>query len=92
MADTLQAKNSSGVKNLRDRLTAWDAKTDAKAPLTDRQKDGFIELTTLSANRPLPLEVAIHCLLLSCSRRGRLLVIGKHGVRFRSAIWFRLAI
>ena len=66
MADTLQGKNSSGVKNLRDRLTAWDAKTDAKAPLTDRQKDGFIELTTLSANRPLPLEVTIHCLLL-CS-------------------------
>jgi len=62
MADTLQAKNSSGVRNLRDRLTAWDAKTDAKAPLTDKQKDGFIELTTLSANRPLPSEVAIHCL------------------------------
>ena len=59
MADTSLAKNSSGVRNLRDRLTAWDAKTDAKAPLTDKQKDGFIELTTLSSNRPLPLEVAI---------------------------------
>jgi len=30
----LLAKNSSGVRNLRDRLTAWDAKTDAKAPLS----------------------------------------------------------
>ena len=62
MADTSQAKNSSGVRNLRDRLTAWDAKTDAKAPLTDRQKDSFIELTTLSANRPLPPEVDVFCL------------------------------
>ena len=59
MADTLQAKNLSGVRNLRDRLASWDSNTDAKALLTDRQKDGFIELTTLSANRPLPLEVAI---------------------------------
>jgi hypothetical protein len=57
MADTLQPKSLPGAKTLRDRLSAWDAKTDAKAPLTERQKDGFIELTTLSANRPLPTEV-----------------------------------
>ena len=58
MADTLQPKGLPGAKTLRDRLSAWDAKTDAKAPLTERQKDGFIELTTLSASRPLPTEVS----------------------------------
>ena len=57
MADTLQPKNSTNVKNLRDRLAAWDAKSDATAALSDKQKDGFIELTTLSANRRLPVEV-----------------------------------
>jgi hypothetical protein len=57
MADTLQPKGLPGARNLRDRLSSWDAKVDAKAPLTERQKDGFIELTTLSVNRPLPVEV-----------------------------------
>lgn len=47
----------SNAKTLREKLTAWDAKYDPKAPLTDKQKDGFMELTTLSANRPLPTEV-----------------------------------
>ena len=46
-----------GPKSLREKLTAWDAKNDPKASLTDRQKDSFMELTTHSANRPLPVEV-----------------------------------
>ena len=57
MADTLQAK-MHGPKSLREKLTAWDAKIDPKASLTNIQKDGFMELTTHSANRPLPVEVA----------------------------------
>jgi len=44
-------------KNLRDRLAAWDSKTDPRAPLTERQRDAFIELTTQSSNRRLPTEV-----------------------------------
>jgi len=64
MADTLQPKDLSVARNLRDRLSAWDAKTDAKAPLTERQKDGFIELTTLSASRPFPIEVSFHLIIL----------------------------
>ena len=59
MADTLQPRNSTVVKNLRDRLAAWDAKVDPIAPLSEKQKDGFIELTTLSGNRGLPVEVRL---------------------------------
>ena len=44
---------------LREKLTAWDAKLNPTAALTDRQKDGFMELTTLSANRPLPAVVLL---------------------------------
>ena len=56
MADTLQTKTVT-PKMLREKLTFWDAKTNAKAPLTDKQKDSFMELTTQSSNRRLPVEV-----------------------------------
>ena len=55
MADTLQKMNPA--KSLREKLTAWDAKLDPTAPLTERQKDSFMELNTQSSNRPLPPEV-----------------------------------
>lgn len=57
MADT--AEKLLSAKGLREKLAAWDAKSDARAPLTDAQKDGFMELTTFSANRPLPSEVGL---------------------------------
>ena len=59
MADTLQTVEAIKAKSLRERLSCWDSKQDPKAPLTDRQKDAFIELTTLSSNRRLPIEVSI---------------------------------
>ena len=55
MADTLQTEPSA--KLLRDSLTEWDSKSDPKASLTEKQKDSFIELTTLSSNRLFPVEV-----------------------------------
>ena len=55
MADT--PHKIPNARALREKLTAWDAKYNPKAPLTDQQKDGFMELTTLSASRPLPAEV-----------------------------------
>ena len=55
MADTLQKMNP---RTLRDRLAAWEAKSNAKAPLSDKQRDSFMELTTQSSNRPLPVEVS----------------------------------
>lgn len=62
MADTLQPNVSDTKHLLQEKLSLWDAKLNPKAPLSDRQKDGFIELTTLSANRRLPVEVR-DCLL-----------------------------
>ena len=55
----MAAVGGAAAKNLRDRLSAWDGKTDPKAPLTDRQKDVFIVLTTQSATRRLPVEVSL---------------------------------
>ncbi len=59
MADTLQGLSvkMQGTKTLRERLTAWDSKSGSKAPLTDKQKDSFMDLTTQSSNRAFPLEV-----------------------------------
>ncbi|KAK2188450.1 hypothetical protein NP493_132g06036 [Ridgeia piscesae] len=62
MADTLQrelhqqTKQSLDAKILREKLTAWDTKDIPKAPLTDKQKDSFMELATQWSNRPLPTE------------------------------------
>ena len=56
MADTLHKMQP---KSLRERLTAWEAKSDPTAPLTNKQKDSFIELTTQSSNRALPIEVSV---------------------------------
>ena len=55
MADT--SRKMLNAKGLREKLSAWDQKFNSNAPLSDKQKDGFMELTTLSANRPLPTEV-----------------------------------
>ena len=57
MADTLQ--KMSNPKVIREKLTSWDAKTGPAAPLSDKQKDSFMDLTALSANRPIPLEVGL---------------------------------
>lgn len=59
MADTLQPNVSDTKHLLQEKLSLWDAKLNPKAPLSDRQKDGFIELTTLSANRRLPVELPV---------------------------------
>ena len=55
----LTSPNDMSRENLREKLTAWDAKEDPKASLTDTQKDGFMELTSQSSHRPLPIEVVI---------------------------------
>jgi len=69
MADTLQrelhqqTKQSLDAKILREKLTAWDTKDIPKAPLTDKQKDSFMELATQWSNRPLPTEPEVWLLL-----------------------------
>lgn len=53
MAESLPAKLQT-PRSLRESLTLWDTKTNPKAPLSNLQKDGFMELTTHSGNRKLP--------------------------------------
>lgn len=43
------------AQNLRDRLSQWEAHL---APLSPRQKDGYLELSTAATSRPLPTQVA----------------------------------
>ncbi|XP_076096896.1 conserved oligomeric Golgi complex subunit 3-like isoform X2 [Mytilus galloprovincialis] len=53
MADTLQNKPVN-QRIIRDRLAAWESKTNSKASLTDKQKDSIIELTTKASERVIP--------------------------------------
>ena len=41
-------------KSIRDRLSLWEG---SLAPLSDSEKQGFMELGTIAAQRPLPPEV-----------------------------------
>ena len=58
MADTSQARPVN-QRVIRDRLSLWEAKTNPTAPLTAKQKDALIELTSIAAERPIPPEVRI---------------------------------
>ena len=42
-------------RSLRDRLGQWESRL---APLSDKQKDGFMELSSAATFRPLPAEVS----------------------------------
>ncbi|XP_022087992.1 conserved oligomeric Golgi complex subunit 3-like isoform X2 [Acanthaster planci] len=47
------------AKMMREKLSAWEQKSDPKAPLSDVQKDSFMELTSNVSNRPLPIELPL---------------------------------
>ena len=47
-------RGNSSVESVRDRLSQWDSKL---APLSERQKQGFIEISSAASYRPLPAEV-----------------------------------
>ena len=55
MADTLSLQ--SKLKNVREKLVEWDAKENPTAPLTEKQTDIYLDLTTACASRPVPVEV-----------------------------------
>ena len=44
-------------KDVRERLSLWDAKEDSLSPLTDEEKDSVLLLTAYSSNRSIPSEV-----------------------------------
>ncbi|XP_038049939.1 conserved oligomeric Golgi complex subunit 3-like isoform X2 [Patiria miniata] len=56
MADTMRLFSA---KIMREKLSVWEQKNDPKAPLSDVQKDSFMELTTNVSNRPLPIELPL---------------------------------
>ena len=49
-------KSKSQV-NIRDRLSQWDSRL---APLSDHQKDGFMQLSSAASFRPIPPHVSKH--------------------------------
>ncbi len=42
------------AQNVRDKLSQWDSRL---APLSDRQKESFMELSTAATARPFPTQV-----------------------------------
>ena len=51
-----QAKGAGAQgRSLRDRLGQWESRL---APLSDKQKDSFMELSSAATFRPLPAEVS----------------------------------
>ena len=70
MADTLQNKPVN-QRIIRDRLAAWESKTNSKATLTDKQKDSIVELTTKASERPIPSDVSFQFKTNQTSSYGR---------------------
>ena len=68
-------------KSLRDRLGQWEARL---APLSEKQKDSFMELSSAATFRPLPAEVshlthAVHVLVGSLSPVSSLILSFSYG-------------
>ncbi|KAH9512323.1 Golgi transport complex subunit 3 [Bulinus truncatus] len=54
MADTYLNYKPVDLRVIHDRVSLWEAKTDAKAPLSSEQKNLVHDLGCTSAQRPLP--------------------------------------
>lgn len=44
-------------KETRDKLSLWDRRTDAMAPLTEKQTDSILEIRAAAENLAIPAEV-----------------------------------
>lgn len=44
------------AQNLREKLSQWESQL---APLSERQKDGYLQLSAAATARPLPTQVCI---------------------------------
>lgn len=44
-------------KEIRDKLSLWDRRTDAMAPLTEKQMDSVLEIRAAAETLSLPSEV-----------------------------------
>lgn len=49
--------SSSYTAEVREKLSLWEVKDSPLAPLTDKQRNSVLELTTVAGDRPLLDEV-----------------------------------
>lgn len=45
-------------KETREKLSQWDRRTDAMAPLTDKQTDSILDIRAAAETLPIPAEVS----------------------------------
>ncbi|RXN01200.1 Conserved oligomeric Golgi complex subunit 3 [Acipenser ruthenus] len=55
-------------KGTREKLSLWDRRSDALAPLTERQTDSILEIQAAAENLPIPTELPIEDLCSLTSR------------------------
>ncbi|KAL4635740.1 conserved oligomeric Golgi complex subunit 3 [Arapaima gigas] len=55
-------------KETREKLSAWDRRTDAMAPLTEKQTDSILEIRAAAETLPIPAELPIEDLCGLTSR------------------------
>ena len=48
---------SSYTNEVREKLSLWDVKGSPLAPLSEKQRNSVLELTTVAGNRSIPDEV-----------------------------------
>lgn len=53
-----QAGYSSYSNEIKEKLSLWDVKDSPLAPLSEKQRNSVLELTTVAGNRPLLDEVS----------------------------------
>lgn len=58
MASTEQSLLDLTDKETREKLALWDRRTDATAPLTEKQMDSVLEIRTASETLSVPSEVS----------------------------------
>lgn len=65
MASTDQFLLDPTDKDTREKLSLWDRRTDALAPLTEKQMDSILELRTAAETISVPSEVRLQSLQAS---------------------------
>ena len=56
-------------KETREKLSLWDRRSDAMAPLTEKQTDSILEIRTAAETLPIPAEVSLMCRQLARNHR-----------------------
>ena len=64
--DCSMAVKSKSQVNIRDHLSQWDSRL---APLSDHQKDGFMQLGSAASFRPIPSQVSTCMYVHICTYR-----------------------